>query len=153
MRITGIETLPVSVGAGYDYAVLIVLVGSLARALGLPVPELVLVEVDPVLGRAEPDQEVQDLLRASGGLNLGMDYLPGALGFDPVVHVVDPYAGRGGRVWAVDQPPSLLMNTMLENEADKFTAIFIIFALGFVILTLPTGLLFGRIATKVGVKR
>ncbi|CAN5165023.1 hypothetical protein BH24ACT10_BH24ACT10_01240 [soil metagenome] len=78
-------------GAGQGRKVLVaeVLVGSLARALGLPVPELVLVDVDPVLGRAEPDQEVQDLLRASGGLNLGMDYLPGALGFDPVAHVVD----------------------------------------------------------------
>ena len=43
---------------------------------------------------------------------------------------------------------SLLMNTMLENEADKFTAIFLIFALGFIILTLPTGLLFGRIAAR-----
>jgi hypothetical protein len=78
-------------GAGQGRKVLVaeVLVGGLARALGLPVPELVLVEVDPVLGRAEPDEEVQDLLRASGGLNLGMDFLPGALGFDPVAHVVD----------------------------------------------------------------
>jgi len=57
-------------GAGQGRKVLVaeVLVGSLARALGLPVPELVLVDVDPVLGRAEPDQEVQDLLRTSGGL-------------------------------------------------------------------------------------
>lgn len=79
-------------GAGQGRKVLVaeVLVGGLARALGLPVPELVLVEVDPVLGRAEPDEEVQDLLRASGGLNLGMDFLPGALGFDPVAHAVDP---------------------------------------------------------------
>ena len=79
-------------GAGQGRKVLVaeVVVGELARALGLPVPELVLVEVDPVLGRAEPDEEVQDLLRASGGLNLGMDFLPGALGFDPVVHAVDP---------------------------------------------------------------
>jgi hypothetical protein len=78
-------------GAGQGRKVLVaeVVVGGLARALGLPVPELVLVEVDPVLGRAEPDEEVQDLLRASGGLNLGMDYLPGALGFDPVAHEVD----------------------------------------------------------------
>ena len=52
-------------------------------------PELVLVDVDPVLGRAEPDEEVQDLLRASPGLNLGIDYLPGALGFDPDAHTVD----------------------------------------------------------------
>ena len=79
-------------GAGQGRKVLVaeVVVGELARALGLPVPELVLVEVDPVLGRAEPDEEVQDLLRASGGLNLGMDFLPGALGFDPVAHVVAP---------------------------------------------------------------
>src|SRR5687767_6299826 len=78
-------------GAGQGRKVLVaeVLVGELARALGLPVPELVLVQVDPVLGRAEPDEEVQDLLRASGGLNLGMDFLPGALGFDPVAHAVD----------------------------------------------------------------
>jgi hypothetical protein len=79
-------------GAGQGRKVLVaeILVGELARALGLPVPELVLVEVDPVLGRAEPDEEVQDLLRASGGLNLGMDFLPGALGFDPVAHAVEP---------------------------------------------------------------
>ena len=46
-------------------------------------PELVLVELDPVLGRAEPDPEIQDLLLASGGLNLGVDYLPGSLTFNP----------------------------------------------------------------------
>ena len=80
------------VGAGQGRKVLVaeVLVGELARSLGLPVPELVLVDVDPVLGRAEPDEEVQDLLRASPGINLGTDYLPGALGFDPNAHVVDP---------------------------------------------------------------
>jgi len=80
-------------GAGQGRKVLVaeVLVGELARRLGLPVPELVLVEVDPVLGRAEPDEEVQDLLRASPGLNLGTDFLPGSLGFDPVVHQLDPW--------------------------------------------------------------
>jgi hypothetical protein len=80
------------VGAGQGRKVLVaeVLVGELGRRLGLPVPELVLVEVDPVLGRAEPDEEVQDLLRASPGLNLGTDYLPRALGFDPNAHVVPP---------------------------------------------------------------
>ena len=79
-------------GAGQGRKVLVaeVLVGELARRLGLPVPELVLVEVDPVLGRAEPDEEVQDLLRASPGTNLGTDFLPGSLGFDPVAHSVDP---------------------------------------------------------------
>ena len=79
-------------GAGQGRKVLVaeVLVGELGRLLGLPVPELVLVDVDPVLGRAEPDEEVQDLLRASPGINLGTDYLPGALGFDPNAHVVAP---------------------------------------------------------------
>ena len=80
------------VGAGQGRKVLVaeVLVGELGRILGLPVPELVLVDVDPVLGRAEPDEEVQDLLRASAGVNLGTDYLPRALGFDPTVHRVAP---------------------------------------------------------------
>lgn len=89
-------------GAGQGRKVLVaeVLVGELGRALGLPVPELVLVEVDPVLGRAEPDEEVQDLLRASGGLNLGMDFLPGALGFDPVAHEVP--AGLASQVLWLD---------------------------------------------------
>jgi hypothetical protein len=67
-----------------------IVVGELGRALGLPVPDLVLVDLDPALAPAEPDQEVQDLLRASAGLNLGMDYLPGSLGFDPTVDDVDP---------------------------------------------------------------
>jgi len=79
------------VGAGQGRKVLVaeVVSGELARRLDLPVPELVLVDVDPVLGMAEPDEEVQDLLRASGGTNLGMDFLPGSIGFDPLVHVVD----------------------------------------------------------------
>ena len=80
------------VGAGQGRKVLVaeVVAGELARALGLPVPEIVQVEVDPVLGRSEPDEEVQDLLRASPGLNLGTDFLPGSLGFDPVAHTVSP---------------------------------------------------------------
>jgi len=57
--------------------------GEVARVLGLPVPELVLVELDPALGAAEPDPEIQDLIAASGGTNLGMDFLPGALPFTP----------------------------------------------------------------------
>lgn len=56
-----------------------VLAGELGRALGLPVPELVLVEVDPALGDAEPDPWVRELLEASPGTNLGVDFLPGAL--------------------------------------------------------------------------
>src|SRR5689334_4043120 len=60
-----------------------VVAGELARGLGLPVPELVLVEVDPALGAAEPDPEIQDLIAASAGLNLGMDFLPGATAYLP----------------------------------------------------------------------
>jgi hypothetical protein len=57
--------------------------GEVGRALGLPVPELVFVELDPALGAAEPDREIQELIAASGGRNLGMDFLPGALPFTP----------------------------------------------------------------------
>lgn len=60
-----------------------------ARALGLPVPELVFVELDPELARTEPDPEIQDLIRASAGLNLALDYLPGAVMFDPVADKPD----------------------------------------------------------------
>jgi hypothetical protein len=57
--------------------------GEVARAAGLPVPEIVFVELDPALGAAEPDPEIQDLIAASGGRNLGLDFLPGALPFTP----------------------------------------------------------------------
>jgi HipA-like kinase len=57
--------------------------GEIARALGLPIPELVLVDLDPVLGRSEPDPELRAPLRASAGLNLALDYLPGATAFEP----------------------------------------------------------------------
>lgn len=72
-------------GAGQGPKALVaeVIVGELARALGFPVPELVLVELDAAIGRAEPDPEIQDLLLASGGLNVGVDFLPGALPFSP----------------------------------------------------------------------
>ena len=74
-------------GAGQGRKALVaeVISGELARALGLAVPELVLAQLDPELARTEPDPEIQDLIRASAGLNLAMDYLPGALGFDPIV--------------------------------------------------------------------
>src|SRR3954462_5257341 len=70
-------------GAGQGAGALVaeVVAGELARSLGLPVPELVRVELDPQIGVAEPDPEIQDLLMASAGLNLGVDFLPSALGF------------------------------------------------------------------------
>jgi hypothetical protein len=68
-------------GAGQGEKALVaeVVAGELARALGLPVPELVVVDVDPALAAAEPDPEIQELIQASPGLNLGMDFLPGSL--------------------------------------------------------------------------
>src|SRR5213082_4053307 len=60
-----------------------VVAGELARALGLPVPELVLVDLDPALAAAEPDPEIQELIAASAGINLGVDFLPGALPYVP----------------------------------------------------------------------
>jgi hypothetical protein len=66
-----------------------VITGELARGVGLPVPDLVAVDVDPALAAGEPDPEIQDLLRASAGLNLGVDFLPGALDFDAARASVD----------------------------------------------------------------
>ena len=60
------------------------------RAIGLAVPDLVGIEVDASLGDAEPDEEIHDLVRASGGLNLGMDFLPGALAFNPAAAASGP---------------------------------------------------------------
>lgn len=73
-------------GAGQGTKALIaeLVAGEIGRALGLPVPEIVFVELDPVLGHSEPDFEIQALIKASGGLNLGLDFLPGALAFDPL---------------------------------------------------------------------
>jgi hypothetical protein len=88
-------------GAGQGRKALVaeVVAGELARALGFLVPELTLVELDPTLGRAEPDPEIQDLLLGSAGLNLGVDFLPGALPFDPAAEpAVEPELAAG-LVW------------------------------------------------------
>ncbi|MEI5097762.1 hypothetical protein RB200_02725 [Streptomyces sp. PmtG] len=76
-----------------------IVVGELARRLGLRVPDLVLAHFDPAVAADEPHQEVQDLLRRSAGLNLGMDYLPGARDFGPDTELdVDPLEA-GEVVW------------------------------------------------------
>ncbi len=60
--------------------------GEIARALGLPVPELVFAELDADLARTEPDPEIHALLHDSAGLNLAVDFLPGSVTFDPIAH-------------------------------------------------------------------
>lgn len=78
-------------GAGHGTKALIAeLIGcEIARELGLPVPEVVFAHLDEAFGRTEADEEIQDLLQASQGLNLGLHYLSGAINFDPVVTTVD----------------------------------------------------------------
>ncbi len=79
-------------GAGQGVKALIadVIGAETARALGLRVPELVYAMVDEAFGRTEPDEEIQDLLKASTGRNLGVHYLSGAINYDPVVNPLDP---------------------------------------------------------------
>jgi len=81
-------------GAGQGTRALIaeLVSGELARALRLPVPEIVFAELDPRMAKTEPDPEIQDLLRKSEGLNLALDYLPGSITFDPIVP--SPIAGN-----------------------------------------------------------
>ncbi len=88
-------------GAGQGVKALVaeLVAGELARAYGLPVPELVLAEVDAALAPAEPDQEVQDLLRSSVGTNMAMDFLPGALTFNPAARWAPDPALAAAIVW------------------------------------------------------
>ncbi len=90
-------------GAGQGHRALIaeLLTGEIARALDLPVPEIVFINLDPVLGRNEPDSEIRDLIKASAGLNLALDYLPGSITFDPLVKkpVLDMPDLAPGIVW------------------------------------------------------
>ena len=84
-------------GAGQGPLALVaeIIAGELARRLGLRVPDLVLAGLDPRIGVSEPDPEIQDLLRASEGLNLGVDFLPGSFGFDPLGWTAGPeFASR-----------------------------------------------------------
>ncbi len=106
-------------GAGQGSAALVaeILVGELGRRLGLRVPDLVLVELDEEIGRREPDPEIQELLVASAGVNLGVDFLPGSVGYDgvawqpppreaAVVLWLDAYTGNVDRSW---RNPNLLV--------------------------------------------
>lgn len=78
-------------GAGHGTKALVaeVVAGEIGRALGLPVPEIVLATLDRDLARTEPDPEIHALIHDSAGLNMALDYLPGSVSFDPVVHRID----------------------------------------------------------------
>src|SRR3954467_3872789 len=87
-------------GAGQGVKALIaeLIGGGIAKALGLKIPEIVFANLDTAFGRTEPDEEIQDLLKASVGLNLGLHYLSGAITFDSsVTHV--PYKTASQIVW------------------------------------------------------
>lgn len=88
-------------GAGQGPLALVAewIAGEIGRELGLQVPELVRVEVDAALGRNEPDSEIRELLKASVGVNLGLDYLPGSVTFDPAARESAEADLASGVVW------------------------------------------------------
>jgi len=136
-------------GQGTKALVAELLTGELARAAGLRVPEIALVEVDGALGRNEPDGEIRDLLRGSVGVNLGIDYLPGSITFDPVagpppsadeasaIVWFDAYASNVDRtarnpnllcwhrrLWLIDHGASLYFHHAWDGEAARAEAPF-----------------------------
>jgi hypothetical protein len=88
-------------GAGQGPKVLIaeLLVGELARYLDLPAPEVVFAVLDPVLARSEPDPEIKDLIAASAGLNLALDFLPGSFAYEPAAGPQPDAPLASGIVW------------------------------------------------------
>jgi hypothetical protein len=88
-------------GAGQGILALIaeLLAGEIGRAIGLRVPEIVFIEIDPALGRNDPDYEIRQLLKASPGLNLALDYLPGSTMFDPAARDAAPADEASMLVW------------------------------------------------------
>jgi hypothetical protein len=132
-------------GAGQGPKALIaeLLAGELARALGLPVPEIVFVELGAELARTEPDPEIQDLIRASAGLNLALDYLPGSITFDPAADKVEGELASSivwfdalvanvdrtprntnmlvwhKRLWLIDHGAALYFHHNWENYAER----------------------------------
>ncbi|MBW4692957.1 MAG: aminotransferase class I and II [Lyngbya sp. HA4199-MV5] len=137
-------------GAGQGAKALIaeLVAGEIARAVGLPVPEVVFVMLDPDLARTEPDPEIQDLIRASAGLNLALDYLPGSVTFDPIAgqaeanlasEIVwfDAYVTNIDRtprnanmlvwhrkLWLIDHGASLYFHHTWQNYRDRSQASF-----------------------------
>lgn len=134
-------------GAGQGIKALIaeLISGEIARALGFKVPEIVFATVDEAFGRTEPDEEIQDLLRSSTGLNLGLHYLSGAITFDPTVTRVDSRLASGivwldcfitnvdrtarntnmltwyKDIWLIDHGASLYFHHAWDNWSDQAT--------------------------------
>jgi hypothetical protein len=130
-------------GAGQGRKALVaeIVAGELARRLGFRVPDQVIIDLDPVIGRHEPDPDVQDLLKASTGWNLGVDFLPGSLGYDPLGWTADPalasrllwldaFIGNvdrswrnpnllvwHGQIWLIDHGASLYFHHAWANAA------------------------------------
>jgi HipA-like protein len=88
-------------GAGQGAKALLaeIVAGELARAVGLTVPEIVFMELDPQLGAAEPDPEIQELIAASGGRNVALDFLPGSLTYNPAAGDAPPPETAAEIVW------------------------------------------------------
>jgi hypothetical protein len=132
-------------GAGQGPKALIaeLVAGEIARALVLPMPEIVFVEVDAELARTEPDAEIQELIRASAGVNLALDYLPGAVTFDPLAGAPDTeLASRivwfdaylsnvdrtirnanmmtwHGRLWLIDHGAAMYFHHAWDNPTER----------------------------------
>jgi hypothetical protein len=98
-------------GAGHGAKALVaeLVVGELARAAGLRVPEIVRIEVEAALGRNEPDPEIRELLKRSVGTNLGLDYLPGSVTFDPIA----------GKAPAADEASAIVWLDALAANVDR----------------------------------
>lgn len=137
-------------GAGQGPRALIaeLVAGEIARACGLPVPEIVFMQLDPELARTEPDPEIQDLIRASAGLNLALDYLPGSVAFDPLAmqpdarlasHIVwlDAYVSNVDRsarntnllvwhrrLWLIDHGAALYFHHAWDHAQERSQAPF-----------------------------
>jgi len=110
-------------GAGQGIKALVaeLLGGEIARTVGLKVPEIVFAQVDPAFGRTEPDEEIQDLLKFSEGLNLALHYLQGAISFDPTVNQINSRTASeivwlDGLITNVDRTPRNTNMLMWHKE-------------------------------------
>ena len=132
-------------GAGQGPKALIaeLISGEIARAIGLRVPEIVLVELNPDLARTEADPEISDLIKSSAGLNLAFDYLPGSVMFNPVADMPDEHLASSivwfdafvtnvdrtirntnmlmwhRNLWLIDHGASLYFHHNWENYLEK----------------------------------